>query len=235
MLVAISQRHGPERGGSDVLESRYANYFNRFDANLVPIPNIGKLARKYFDQMPISGVILSGGGEVHPRLYGGDQSVSGNYSVERDETERTMLELALTEGIPVLGICRGIQAINVHFGGKLIQSLDRDVENALNHANTTHEVTITDRDLTEHLGTNSVEVNSYHRLGIMQPQLSPELIPFAIAKDQTIEAVYHPKHAVAAIMWHPERWESPRPIDTLLTKAFISRDIFWKRDKEGTR
>ena len=235
MLMAISQRRGPEYGGADILEASYSKYFDTFDINLIPIPNIGRSIRKYFDKLKVEGIILTGGDDVHPTLYGGDTSLLGKYSPERDETERSLLEIAIKEDIPVLGICRGMQAINVYFGGTLIQSLERDVENAINHVRTTHEVLIFDDSKTNQLDITSFEVNSYHNLGLMKPQLSPELIEFATAKDLTIEAVYHPRYAIAAIMWHPERWNNPTPLDSLLTNSFASRKLFWQSRRRNQK
>ncbi len=233
MLVAISQRssRGPEYGSVDSLERSYVEYFNRFDVNLIPIPNIGRVIKKYFHDLKVEGIILSGGGDVHPSLYGGDSNYPGNYSLDRDETEKSLLEIALEEDLPVLGICRGMQLINVHFGGKLIQSLNSDVENAVNHIGTKHQVTVAQDSITDALGVNTIEVNSYHNQGFTEHQLSTELVSFAIAEDQTIEGIYHPKYALAAVMWHPDRSSPTIPLDELLTRVFVSREMFWGERK----
>lgn len=230
MLVAISQRssRGPEYGSVDSLERSYVEYFNRFDVNLIPVPNIGRVIKKYFQQLKVEGIILSGGGDVHPSLYGGDPAYPGNYSPDRDETEKSLLEIALDESLPVLGICRGMQLINIHFGGKLVQNLRREVENAIDHVGTNHGVTIAQDAITNSLGVNTAEVNSYHNQGFTRDQLSAEFIPFAVAEDQTIEGIYHPRHAIAAVMWHPERSKPPVPLNEILIRAFVSREMFWR-------
>ena len=233
MLVAISQRGERESkyGSVDILERTYAEYFEKFSVNLIPVPNIGRGIKKYFHQLSVEGIVLSGGGDVHPSLYGGDINYAGNYSLDRDETEKSLLEIALEEDLPVLGICRGMQLINVHFGGRLIQNIKSDVENALEHVGTKHRVGINEDSVVNMLGTNTAEVNSYHNQGFTRDQLSPEFIPFAIADDLTIEGIYHPRRAIAAVMWHPERSASPTSLDEKLTRAFISRELFWRRDK----
>lgn len=233
MLVAISQRssRGPEYGSVDSLERSYAEYFDRFDVNLIPVPNAGSVIKKYFQQLKVEGIILSGGGDVHPSLYGGDLTYPGSYSPDRDETEKTLLELAVEEDIPVLGICRGMQLINVHFGGKLVQNLKEEVENAINHVSTNHRVALAQDAITNTLGTSTAEVNSYHNQGFTEHQLSAEFIPFAVAEDLTIEGIYHPRHAIAAVMWHPERSSPPILLNELLVRAFVSRGMFWRERK----
>ena len=127
-----------------------------------------------------------------------------------------------------MGICRGMQSINVNFGGSLIQSIERDFNGGLNHRRTRHDVTISDNSIIKSMRTNTFEVNSYHDLGISKQQLSSELNPFALVADKTIEGIYHPKHAIAAIMWHPERENSQHALNDFITKAFLSRKLFWK-------
>lgn len=233
MLVAISQRGERESkyGSVDILERTYVEFFEKFGANLIPVPNIGRAIRRYFQQLRVEGIILSGGGDVHPSLYGGDINYPGNYSLDRDETEKSLLEIALEEDLPVLGICRGMQLINVHFGGKLIQNIKSDIENALGHVGTKHSVGIHEDLAVNTLGIDTTEVNSYHNQGFTRDQLSTEFIPFAVADDLTIEGIYHPRRAIAAVMWHPERSISPTPLDQILTRAFISRELFWERRK----
>ncbi len=233
MLVAISQRGERESkyGSVDILERSYGEYFDRFDVNLIPVPNVGRVLKKYFHQLKVEGIILSGGGDVHPSLYGGDLAYPGNYSPERDETEKSLLEIAIEEDIPVLGICRGMQLINVHFGGQLIQSIKTDVANAVDHVSTKHRVTISEDSITSRLGANTAEVNSYHNQGFTRDQLSTEFVPFAVSEDQTIEGIYHPKRAIAAVMWHPERSRPPIPLNEILIRAFVSREMFWRERK----
>lgn len=228
MLIAITQRRNPEYGGADVLEANYTNYYNKLGVTLVPIPNNARHVRKYFDQLKVDGIILSGGGDVQPSLYQGIITLTGDYSLERDETERTLLEIALEEDLPVLGICRGMESINVNFGGRLIQSMERDLKGALNHRRTRHGLTLSEDSIVSSMGTNTFEVNSYHDLGIGRQQLSPQLVPFAFAGDQTIEGFYHPEHAIAGIMWHPERETSPHALNDFLINAFLSRQLFWE-------
>lgn len=227
MIEAITQRRNSEHGGSDVLEVSYLKYFSKLGATLIPISNNAEYTKRYFDQLKIDGIILSGGGDIQPILYGVNLPLHGDYSPERDETEKTLLEIAIEQDLPVLGICRGMQAINVNFGGKLIQKIETDFEGGLNHKETRHNIKVFDDLIVESLGTNTFEVNSHHDHGISRQQLSSQLRPFAFAEDQTIEGFYHPEHAIAGIMWHPERESSQHALNELLTKSFLSRELYW--------
>lgn len=231
MIVAISQRHKSDHGAIDALETSYIEYFSSFGITLIPIPNNTKYVKAYFEALRIDGIILSGGGDVQPVLYGGTLLAQGSYSAERDDTEEILLTIAREQDIPVLGICRGMEFINVHFGGK-IQST-ADTPNTLEHDETRHLITLSDESLTRAVGRD-VEVNSYHRMVIASSQLASSLTAFATASDHTIEGLYHPEFALAAIAWHPERETTPSAVNALLIDAFLSRKLFWKKRKAVT-
>ena len=112
-----------EKGANrDALENDYVKYYENFGITLLPIPNVCKDLEKYFDEIPIKRIILSGGNDVNPQLYGRKQE-NEDFSKQRDGTERRLIEIALERKLPLLGICRGAQYINVHFGGSLIQNI----------------------------------------------------------------------------------------------------------------
>jgi gamma-glutamyl-gamma-aminobutyrate hydrolase PuuD len=231
MLIAISQRHTADHNGIDALEVSYVEYFSALGATLIPIPNNAKYVQSYFDELHIDGIILSGGGDIQPALYGGKPITSGNYAPERDETEKALLAIALEQDIPVLGICRGMEFINVYFGGK-IQSV-ADVAGSIAHDETRHNIMLSDEALVEAARADVFEVNSYHRMVIGEDQLAPQLVAFAVATDYTTEGFYHPEFAVAAIVWHPEREAAPHMLNKLLVDAFLMRKLFWQRRKEA--
>lgn len=228
MVVAISQRSNQEHGGVDVLEVSYVNYFSKFGITLIPIPNKSEITGDYFNQLNIEGLIISGGGDIRPCLYGGKTDREGNYSVEREKTEKKLIEIATEKNLPILGICRGMEYINIYFGGKLLSKTSKFMKNGLKHDETRHEVNIVDNEIVNILGINKVSVNSFHRFGICDRQLSKQLLPFAYAGDLSIEGIYHPKMPVTAIMWHPEREKSFHKLNKLLINAFIHKELFWR-------
>lgn len=229
MLIAITQRRSNEHEGSDVLEASYNNYYSQMGVTLIPIPNNPQLVQQYFDRLNMTGIILSGGGIIYPPLYNGKINSSDEYFPERDSTEKALLDYAINKDIPILGICRGMQRINVYFGGSIIQSLTNEFHGALNHKETRHPIKLIDNSIIKNYQDDIAEVNSHHASGFDKLHLSSQLIPFAQAEDQTIEAFYHPKYAIAGIMWHPEREHVQLKLNTTLITMFLSRKLYWKK------
>jgi gamma-glutamyl-gamma-aminobutyrate hydrolase PuuD len=232
MLIAISQRHNADHNGTDALEASYVEYFSALGVTLIPVPNNAKYVQNYFDGLHIDGIILSGGGDIQPELYGGKPVASGNYAPARDDTEKALLAFALEQDIPVLGICRGMEFLNVYFGGKL-QSIT-DVADGIVHDETRHDIMLSDSSLVEAVGADIFEVNSYHRMVIGEGQLAPRLTAFATATDRTTEGFYHPEFAIAGIVWHPEREVALHALNKILVDAFLLRKLFWQQRKETT-
>ncbi len=159
----------------------------------------------------LQGLVLGGGGDVHPRRYG--MSLNGTYRHSIDE-ERDALELSLVRDflardLPILGICRGIQVLNVAFGGRLHQHV-------LGHARRdggpplVHEVRIRPGSrLWDALGrVESLPVNSHHHQAITPDMLAPSLLPtaWAVPDQNVIEGVESMNHHwVVGVQWHPER------------------------------
>jgi putative glutamine amidotransferase len=157
-----------------------------------------------------AGVVISGGAfDVHPRHYG--QAVAAR--LDRVDEDRTALELALARaclerGLPVLGVCGGMQALVVAAGGTLVQDIASAVPGALEHEQPTdpatpwHDVTLGPGALREAFGRDVVAVNSTHHQAVADPG------PFAVAgrsSDGVVEAVELPGHPFAAgVQWHPE-------------------------------
>ncbi|MBS3087459.1 gamma-glutamyl-gamma-aminobutyrate hydrolase family protein [Candidatus Pacearchaeota archaeon] len=175
MIALISQREEENNFGNsiDVLESAYSSYFGKKDVILVAIPNSMKNVGKYFELNP-DFLILSGGADSKNRNY----------------VETQLLQTAIDKNIPVLGICKGMQFINLFFGGKL--------ERIEGHVAKNHYVEIN--------GAKE-NVNSYHDLGFHKSGLGKGLKVFALGEDGSIEGIYHSDKKVIGIMWHPERDE----------------------------
>jgi putative glutamine amidotransferase len=160
-----------------------------------------------------SGFLFTGGQDVSPGLYGTDVSPRcGEICETRDIMEKILFSIAVLEqNKPVLGICRGIQIINVLLGGTLHQDIPSQLpESVLTHqqkppyGRPVHKVNIEPGSpLHELLGVETLAVNSSHHQGIAK--LSPKLTPMAQAEDGLIEAVYmKDKPFVWAVQWHPE-------------------------------
>ena len=156
----------------------------------------------------IDGLVLQGGGDVHPDYYGSEAHPETNtLDRRRDEFEFALLAGARQRLMPVLGICRGIQLVNVGFGGTLVQHLPdvTEVEHeALDRWDATaHAITIEpDSRLSEILGAEQMEVNSVHHQAL--DRVGEGLRVVARALDGVIEAIEAPDEAVLAVQWHPE-------------------------------
>ncbi|WP_141604374.1 gamma-glutamyl-gamma-aminobutyrate hydrolase family protein [Terrilactibacillus laevilacticus] len=157
------------------------------------------------------GIIFSGGEDIDPKFYHEDPSLHiGSFNTERDEFEFQLFREALKKDIPVFGICRGMQVINVALGGSLIQDIPSQCQNPIRHAQTIkrgkpfHSITIDENShLYDLFQTTHLEVNSHHHQAIKD--CGKELRPIARASDGTIEAIEHKQNPnVMAVQWHPE-------------------------------
>ena len=182
----------------------------------------------------VDGLLLAGGQDVDPLRYGESPVVEcGPPSPVRDAFEFAALDLALAGGLPVFGICRGLQLLNVHQGGTLHQD-NTHAGTRLRHAGTAepeaaaHPVEIVPGSfLAEALGRTSALVNSFHHQSIRR--LAPGLDAVATAPDGLVEAVWlartregrTPSAPVAAVQWHPEMMSRTDPDSQALFRWFV--------------
>lgn len=179
----------------------------------------------------IDGLILSGGPDIDPSLYG-QQPKEGlkDTVIKRDQFELKLLKYALKTNTPVLGICKGIQLINVFFGGQLYQDLGNEWESKINHCGSfkdktkvIHEVTFQEEsELFKIFKTNKIKVNSFHHQGISI--VGDDLIPIAFSEDQLVEGVIYKKSPyILGIQWHPEMMFENHKEQLNLMKYFINK------------
>ena len=157
------------------------------------------------------GFLFTGGHDVSPDIYG-EKPLEGKVSSNRrrDVMELFVLRKALESDKPVLGICRGIQFINVAFGGSLYQDIPTQYSSKTDHHQSApydvpiHSVNIVkDSPLYDCLRKEKLEVNSYHHQAVKD--IAPKLKAMAISEDGLIEALYSPDYRFLwAVQWHPE-------------------------------
>ena len=194
---------------SDVKESGWKELGKRLDGIL--FTGGGDIATEYFN------------GDFHPMVYGID--------APRDTLELGLAREAVVGALPFLGICRGLQVVNVALGGTLYTHIPDQLPNALTHdypgedgilARTAlmHPVHINpDTQLVKILGQPELQVNSLHHQGIKE--LAPEAKAVAFAPDGLVEAIELPTHPFGiAVQWHPEWLRDQEPIQRLF-KAFV--------------
>ena len=154
---------------------------------------------------PFSGLLLPGGGDIAPSLYGQEDIACTDIDPERDTSELYALSQAVSMGKPVLGICRGEQLINVFFGGTLRQDLPGHSRTA-DHLDRLHSVRTAPSFLADLYGVQAI-VNSAHHQAVETP--GEGLRPIQWAPDGTVEALEHDALPVWAVQWHPERMRGP--------------------------
>jgi putative glutamine amidotransferase len=164
------------------------------------------------------GLVLTGGEDVDPAYYGERPSPAlGSVQRARDEMEFTALDVALARGMPIFGICRGVQVINVHFGGTLYQDINTERPGDLLHQQTTawdkdaHAVSV---DAASLLGSlvcgERLFINSFHHQAAKD--VGRDLRVVARADDGLIEAIEHTTYPwLLGVQWHPERNEATAP------------------------
>lgn len=181
----------------------------------------------------LDGLLLTGGGDLDPALFNGETHPKV-YGVEpaRDHLEIGLTRIAVESGLPLLGICRGVQVMNVALGGTLYTHLADQFPNPLRHDYFTetprdylaHRVTVDDQSrLAAILGKTKLEVNSLHHQGLNR--LAPSLKPTAWATDGLVEGVEIDEHPFAVgVQWHPE-WLPDSPPMQALFCAFVQAAI----------
>ena len=205
-ILAISQRveniyeYSEKR---DCLDQRWTSLIHRLGFLPLPLSNLASPS-EFIENITPSAIILSGGNNIAKV-----DKLALDVSTERDKFEERLIKIAIKKNIPIIGVCRGMQMINLFFDGSMSQ--------VVNHTGVKHEITFVGKYLEE----ESREVNSYHRWCIQEPGLGRSLVPLAIANDGTVESFYHEKYPILGFMWHPEREEPHVQDDLNLIKKFV--------------
>lgn len=172
------------------------------------------------------GLILCGGGDIDPKYYGEDIDGSKGIDAERDAAEFALLKAFVEKGLPVLGICRGCQLINVYFGGSLYQHLPMaSLHVSVDGADSVHNITATEGSVLNSLYGEAFSVNSSHHQAVKE--LGKGLRATAFWNGEYIEAHEHKTLPIFSVQFHPERmcFAKARP-DTVngaeIFKHFIS-------------
>ena len=158
------------------------------------------------------GVVIAGGDDVDPTLYGREVRPDAKVKVDaaRDAIDFPLFEKAWREGVPALGVCRGLQVMNVARGGTLIQHLPLESPSKIEHSRPKkpnrrdHEVAIRPgTQLAGIAGTSELEVNSRHHQAVERP--AADFVVAATAPDGVIEALEaRDGRWLVAVQWHPE-------------------------------
>ena len=179
----------------------------------------------------VGGLLLSGGPDVDPEFYGATPDPDAGLYMSRplDDLEFRLLEHALQRDMPVLAICRGMQVLNVAFGGQLIQDLPghRAVREGDRWVSESHQIYLAPGAKAAPIigSAGFFRVNSRHHQGVREPQKSPRLMATAYSvEDGYIEGLESPEHSwVIGLQCHPERQDEVPASFANLFKAFKDR------------
>jgi putative glutamine amidotransferase len=195
----------------------------------VLIPNTLEQPAAYLEAMALDGLILTGGNDLVPRRDAPD-----DVAPERTRTEIALLEAALTVELPVFGTCRGLQVINLRFGGDQVADLCVGTHPTVSHVGCQHPVKL-EPPFDQIAGKSEIQTNSFHNQGITDRGLAPELCAFAHASDGVVEGLVHPTRPVLAVQWHPERANPAADFDSEVFGRLLREGPFWREDDRCKR
>jgi putative glutamine amidotransferase len=203
---------------------------------LIPlIPHDTDTLNAIFERL--DGVFITGGVDVDPTRYGEAKTpLCGRTDPDRDAVEIALVRHAVSHGLPVLAVCRGLQILNVAFGGTLYQDVSAQVPAALKHDHfptpenpsrkfLAHPVAVAPNSRLRHiLGEAEVPVNSMHHQAIKD--LAPNLTATARAPDGIIEAIEGSDSPfLVAVQWHPEELTETQPGMARLFRTFADAAV----------
>ena len=206
----------------------YLNSIRRFGGIPLIIPTEGEDEELEVLVGMCDGILLSGGDDIDPALYG-EEALNDTLELipVRDAVERKVCDLAVKRGLPMFGICRGIQMMNVYFGGSLYQDSPTQIETDIKHRmeppahRTCHKCVIEKgTPLHDLIGLEEIGVNSHHHQAVKR--VAPGFEVMGHSEDGIIEAIYDPaKTFVWGVQWHPERIWDIEDSSAKLFEAFI--------------
>ena len=218
LRIGVTQRviDLPGRGERrDALDQAWTTFLAECGMQILPLPNRLLEPAAYLETYGVDAIVLSGGGNISS----GWRTASGaipkvpmgldDLASERDNMESALLATSIEYEIPVIGVCRGMQFMNLFYGGRL--------ERIDGHAGVNHAVEATERRF-----CCDTKVNSFHNLGIPSDGLGDGL-RVLVAADGMAEAFVHSRFPHLGIMWHPERNSPWSKNDVALFRKFLAK------------
>lgn len=181
----------------DALAQDWNPFFDQYGIMPILVPNTLADPVQYFELEP-AGLLLTGG----------DNRGAPEAPTARDSTEQLLVARAIEIGLPILGVCRGLQTINAHFGGRVERSLTEP------HVGP-HDITLKDG--------STVRVNSFHNNGVIREGMASQLEIFAATAAGVVEGLRHADLPITAIQWHPERPSHSPDLDRKIVENWLSQ------------
>jgi gamma-glutamyl-gamma-aminobutyrate hydrolase PuuD len=195
LSALITQRESVNAYGypTDVQEAAYMRFCELLGFIPKPVSNYTKNIEKLFDKKR-DLLIVAGGGALPPSMY--DRPHTETLQPNRDRTEEKLIRYCVTHQIPVIAVCRGMQYLNVLFGGKLHYHPELKVKRS---RQLDHPVTLVKEN-------RQIYINNFHEDVIYTDDLAPCFEPLAVdVENDVVEAFYSDDMKILALQWHPER------------------------------
>lgn len=206
----------------------YLDAIRRFGGIPVIMPTEGEPEELEMILELCDGVLFPGGDDLEPTLYGEEVwNDSVCFNPKRDDTERYVMNLVDGKGLPMLGICRGLQLMNVFYGGTLYQDIPTQLETPINHRmekpdhRTCHACILEEGSpLHQVIGESTLAVNSHHHQAVKDVASGFKVM--GRAEDGIVEAIWNPEKKFCwAVQWHPERIWDLEDSSAKVFQAFI--------------
>lgn len=207
-LIALSCR---EDGDKNRINLAYSRAVENLGGVPVLLPSLLSVDAKKAIVGKISGLILTGGVDVDP-YYFGEEPIRHQGEIEpgRDKMEMFITKKALDKNLPVLGICRGMQVLNIAAGGDIYQDIYSQLETSIKHDQKapgcypTHSIDILEETKLHRItGKRNLRVNSFHHQAVNN--IAPGFVASAYSADGIVEGIESEKYKFAlAVQWHPE-------------------------------
>lgn len=219
------------KGAGSVHYNQYAKWLKSYEEDVDCIDLYFIDRKRALDILDdCSGLVLTGGPDVHPAFYGkGYDTARCSIDRIRDTLEFALIQKAMKLDIPILAICRGEQILNVAMGGSLIVDIPEDFGEEIIHrceesSNCFHEVFVVEgTNFKKITHVDSGVVNTNHHQAV--DEIAPEFRVSAYSKDSLIEAFEWAEPAgkppLIAVQWHPERLSHDNPLSSMIAEYFL--------------
>ena len=214
-----SKRVLDEKGVLDTCDPAYSIYFNNFNIALEIVPNtVGSTLLNNNYMGNFDGVILSGSGDININENDIPDNKICQYSKERDDTENCLINLALKQKKPLIGICHGMQKINQYFGGILSPYFHCKTE-TYSDQGIEHDVLVNKNFVSN---DKKYIVNQYHDHCILEKHLAANMDIFATdPRYKTVEGFCNKEMRILCMQWHPERSITDNSLSNIVLEKFI--------------
>lgn len=211
----------------------YHHALSQLGAVCTTLTDIGSTAQRnaaqrnaaQYSTAQFDALLLPGGGDIDPALFGETDHGSRSIDPVLDRQQLSMLDAFVKAGKPVLGICKGMQVINIYFGGRIIQDLPTNTLHQYTDQDQVHPSHALPGTILQKLYGRDFPVNSAHHQGIGSP--GRDLFIIQYAPDDVPEAIIHKTLPILGVQWHPERMcfehrRTDTPDGSLLLAHFLS-------------